>query len=66
LTATPEQVDFDAFISPTSSVVAEGTMKADSLRFGSIEATNVDSKLRLQARQVFFNDTRAETYGLAS
>ena len=66
MTATPEQVDFDAFISPTSSVVAEGTMKADSLRFGSIEATNVDSKLRLQARQVFFNDTRAETYGLAS
>ncbi len=38
-------------------------MKADTLRFGSIEATNVNSKLRLQARQVFFNDARAETYG---
>jgi hypothetical protein len=41
----------------------EQVVKADSLRFGSIEATNVNSKLRLQARQVFFGDARAETYG---
>jgi hypothetical protein len=63
VTATLEQVDFDAFIRPDSSVVAQGAMKADSLRFGSIEATKVNSKLRLQARQVFFRDGRAETYG---
>jgi len=63
VTATLEQVDFDAFIDAVSSVVAQGAMKADSLRFGSIEATNVNSKLRLQARQVFFSDARAETYG---
>jgi hypothetical protein len=38
-------------------------MKADALRFGSIEATNVNCKLRLQARQVLFSDVRGETYG---
>jgi AsmA-like C-terminal region/AsmA family len=63
LTATLEQVDFDAFIGPVSSVVAQGDMKADALRFGSIEATNVNCKLRLQARQVFFSDVRGEAYG---
>jgi hypothetical protein len=63
VTATLEQVDFDAFIGAVSSVVAKGVMTADFLRFGSIEATNVNSKLRLQARQVFFNEARAETYG---
>jgi hypothetical protein len=63
LAATLEQVDFDAFIGQTSSVVAQGTMKADTLRFGSITATNVNSRLRLQTRQVFFSDARAETYG---
>jgi len=63
LTATLEQVDFDAFIGAVSSVVAQGTVKADALRFGLIEATNVNSKLRLQARQVFFSAARAETYG---
>ena len=63
VTATLEQVDFDAFIGAVSSVAAQGVMKADSLHFGSIEATNVNSKLRLQARQVFFNEARAETYG---
>jgi uncharacterized protein involved in outer membrane biogenesis len=63
LAATLDQVDFDAFIGPVSSIAAQGDMKADSLRFGSIEATNVNCKLRLQARQVFFSDVRAETYG---
>ena len=55
--------DFDAFLGPASSVNTQGDLKAGTLRFGSIEATNVSSKLRLQARQVFFNDARAETYG---
>ncbi len=63
LAAALEQVDLDAFIRPVSSVVAQGEMNADSLRFGSIEATNVNCKLRLQARQVFFSDVKAETYG---
>src|SRR5579859_7713405 len=53
VTATLEQVDFDAFIRSTSSVVAQGSLKAGLLRFGSVEAKNLDSKLRLQARQIF-------------
>jgi hypothetical protein len=63
LTARLEQVNFDAFIRPASSVVTQGDMQAAALRFGSIAATNANCKLRLQARQVFFDDVRAETYG---
>ncbi len=63
LAAMLEQVDLEAFIGPVSSVVAHGDMKVDSLRFGAIEATNVNCKLRLLARQVFFRDIRTETYG---
>ena len=62
LEATLEKVDLDAFVSPVSSVVAHGDMKADSLRFGSIQATSVNCKLRLLAKQVFFTDVRAEAY----
>jgi AsmA-like C-terminal region len=63
LAATLEQVNFDAFIASVSSVVAEGDMKAGLLRFGAVEAKNLDSKLRLQARHVFFMDVIAEVYG---
>jgi uncharacterized protein involved in outer membrane biogenesis len=63
LTAALEQVDFDEFIGPISSVVSNGDIKTDSLRFGSIEATNVNCKLRLQARQIFFSDVKAKMYG---
>ncbi len=63
LAAKLEHVDFDAFIGSASSVVAQGEMKTDALRFGSIEATNVNCKLRLQARQIVFSNVRAETYG---
>src|SRR5581483_8394534 len=61
--ATLQQVDFDAFIRSTSSAVAQGRLKAGLLRFGSIEAKNLDSKLRLQARHVIFTDIKAEVYG---
>ena len=63
LAATLEHVDFDAFISQASSVVSEGDMRMDSLRFGSIEATNINCKLRLHAREVFFSNVRAIMYG---
>ena len=63
LAATLEQLNFDAFIASVSSVVAEGDMKAGLLRFGAVEAKNLDSKLRLQARHVFFMDVIAEVYG---
>jgi len=63
LAATLEHVDFNAFIDPASSVVSQGDMKVDSMRFGSIEATNINCKLRLHAREVFFSNVRAIMYG---
>jgi uncharacterized protein involved in outer membrane biogenesis len=63
LAATLEQVDFDAFIGSVSSVVAQGNMRAGLLRFGLVEAKDLDSKLRLQARHVFFMDVKTEVYG---
>lgn len=62
LSATLRQVDFNAFIGPPSSIVAEGDMMADSLRFGSIQATNARSKLRLLGKQVFFDGVSVDAY----
>jgi len=39
-----------------SQPAAEGTLSADVLRFQKIQATSVKSKLRLFAKQVFFDD----------
>ena len=61
--ATLAQVDFDAFISAVSTVVVQGSLKAALLRFGSVEAQNLDAKLRLQTRRVVFTDIKAEAYG---
>lgn len=64
-----EQVDLRAFTDPDSSTTspsflgAEGNLKTAALRFGSIHAKDVSSKIRLQARDVFFTDVRGETYG---
>jgi uncharacterized protein involved in outer membrane biogenesis len=41
----------------------QGSLKADLLRFGSIEARNLESAVRLEARHVFFSDVKAEVYG---
>jgi uncharacterized protein involved in outer membrane biogenesis len=59
-----QHVDLGAFMDPSSSsVAAQGDLKADFLRFGAIQATNVQSKLRLMAKQVFFADSSLEAYG---
>jgi hypothetical protein len=58
--ATLEQVDFNAFTGPASSLVATGALKADSLRLGRIEVTKVSSKLRLLTKQVFFEALSVE------
>ena len=59
-----EQVDLGAFANrASSSVAAQGDVRADSLRFGSVQATSVKSKLRLRAMQVFFTDASPEAYG---
>jgi uncharacterized protein involved in outer membrane biogenesis len=59
-----ENVNADAIGNPASTTLdGQGTLKAALLRFGSIEATNLSSNVRLQARQVSFTDVQAETYG---
>ncbi|HTY21685.1 MAG TPA: AsmA family protein [Desulfomonilaceae bacterium] len=59
-----ENVNVDAIADPTSTTLdGQGTLKAGLLRFGSIEAKNLNSKIRLQARQVFFTDVKGEAYG---
>src|ERR1700726_4106284 len=57
-------VNADAITNPASTTLdGQGTLKAALLRFGSIEATNLSSNIRLQARRVIFTDAKAETYG---
>jgi len=57
-------VDLEAIINPSSSSVdGQGTLKAGRLRFGSVHAANVNSKLRLEARQIVFSNVTAEIYG---
>lgn len=59
-----EQVNMVAITDPSSSSMdGQGSLKAGILRFGSMEARNLDSKLRLQARHIFFTDVKAEVYG---
>jgi uncharacterized protein involved in outer membrane biogenesis len=59
-----EQVNLAGIIDPSSSSMdGQGRLKADLLRFGAIEARNLDSKLRLESRHVFFTDVKAEIYG---
>jgi uncharacterized protein involved in outer membrane biogenesis len=58
------QVNLMGIINPSSSSTdGQGTVKADLLRFGAVEARNLESKLRLEARQVFFTDVKAGVYG---
>ena len=59
-----ENVNADAIADPASTTLdGQGTLKAVLLRFGSIEAKNLSSNIRLQARRVLFMDVKAETYG---
>src|SRR5580693_8566607 len=59
-----EQVNLMGIISPSSSSSdGQGSVKAGFLRFGSVEARNLESKLRLEARHVFFTEVKAELYG---
>jgi uncharacterized protein involved in outer membrane biogenesis len=59
-----EQVNLMGIINPSSSSTdGQGSVKASLLRFGSVEAKNLESKLRLEARHVFFTEVKAEVYG---
>ena len=59
-----EDVNVDAILDPASSSVdGQGTLLANDLRFGAIQATNVQAKLKLEQKQAVFNDVTAKLYG---
>jgi len=59
-----EQVNLVGIITPSSSSMdGQGSLRTDLLRFGAVEMRNLDSKIRLEARHVFFTDVKAELYG---
>jgi uncharacterized protein involved in outer membrane biogenesis len=64
ITSEMDMVDLAAIINPSSpSLNGQGNWKAGRFRFGAVETTNVKSKFRLEAREVFFTDVRADAYG---
>jgi uncharacterized protein involved in outer membrane biogenesis len=59
-----EQVNLVGIINPSSSSTdGKGSLKAGLLRFGAVEARDLDSKLLLQARHIVFADVKAKVYG---
>jgi uncharacterized protein involved in outer membrane biogenesis len=59
-----KNVNVAGIADPTSTTLdGQGALEASLLRFGSIEAKNFSSAIRLQARQVSFTGVKAETYG---
>jgi uncharacterized protein involved in outer membrane biogenesis len=59
-----EQVNLMGIINPSSSSTdGQGSVKAGLLRFGSVEARNLVSNLRLEARHILFTEVKAELYG---
>ena len=59
-----QQVNLAGIINPSSSSMdGQGSLKAGILRFGAVEVRNLDSKLRLESRHVFFTDIKTAVYG---
>jgi len=59
-----EEVNLMGIVNPSSSSLdGQGRLKAGLLRFGSVEASNLDSRVRLESRHVFFTEVKAEAYG---
>jgi uncharacterized protein involved in outer membrane biogenesis len=59
-----EQVNLMGIINPSSSSMdGQGTLTAGVLRFGAVEAKNLQSKLLLESRHVSFAEVKAEIYG---
>lgn len=69
LSLPPESVSTGGWVgalyaaTPQSVPAAQGDLRADSLRFGSLQATRVKFKVRLFAKQVFFDDLTFDLYG---
>jgi len=64
ITCDLEQVNLMGIVNPSSSSMdGRGGLKAGLLRFGSVEARNMESKLLLASRHVTFANVKAEIYG---
>ena len=48
--------------SPETSAIAQGTLNADSLRFGDVRIANLKSKMRLLPKQVYFDSLNFSAY----
>ena len=51
-----------AYAAEPARPAAHGTLKADALRFSTLEATSVKTKLRLFPKQVYFDDLNFDLY----
>jgi uncharacterized protein involved in outer membrane biogenesis len=59
-----EQVNLIGILDPASSSMdAQGSLKAGHLRLGWVEVSNLKSTLRLESRHVSFGDVKADVYG---
>jgi len=59
-----DRVDLAAIVNPTAVALnGLGTWKAARLRFASVETTNVDARFRLESREVFFTNLKADICG---
>jgi uncharacterized protein involved in outer membrane biogenesis len=58
-----DMVNLAAIVNPAApSLNGQGNWKAGHLRFGAVETANVNSKFRLESREVFFTEIRADVY----
>src|SRR5260370_13657866 len=58
-----QQVNLAGIIDPSSSSMdGEGSLKAGLLRFGAVEARNLDSKLRLKSTHAFSTHIKTNSY----
>ena len=58
-----DSVDLAAIVNPASpSLSGAGNWNAERLRFGAVETSNVNCKFRLNSREVFFTELKADVY----
>jgi hypothetical protein len=63
ITSELDNVNLAAIVNPASlSLNGQGTWKADRLRFGAVETTNVNSTVRLESKEIFFTGVNADAY----
>ncbi len=64
ITSELDRVDLAAIVNPSSPALnGQGNWKAARLRFGAVETTDVDAKFRLESREIFFTNLKADMYG---